>query len=60
MSSEVAKKIWTRDERGKQCQVRDIASCLKAMITVVLDRLTSWRGFGFDLLKFGNGIRVEI
>ena len=50
---------WTK--RGKYgVRSKNIASCLKAMINVVLDCLHIVAGFGFDLGKFGNGIRVEI
>ena len=50
---------WTK--RGKYCvRSKNIASCLEAMINVVLDCLHIVAGFGFDLREFGNGIRVEI
>ena len=50
---------WTK--RGKYgVWSENIASCLKAMINVVLDCLHIVAGLGFNLGKFGNGIRVEI
>ena len=50
-----------RTKRGKySVRAENIASCLKAMINVVLDCLHIVAGFGFDLSEFGNGIRVEI
>ena len=50
---------WTK--RGKYgVRTENIASCLKAMINVVLDCLHIVAGYGFDLSEFGNGIRVEI
>ena len=50
-----------RAKRGKYgVRSKNIASCLKAMINVVLDCLHIVAGYGFDLGEFGNGISVEI
>ena len=55
------KNMDQRTKRGKySVRSENIASCLEAMINVVLDCLHIVAGFGFDLSEFGNGIRVEI